>query len=43
MMFLDLKENEVVYAITPLGYPEDGFKKKGKKMRKELDEVVEYI
>ena len=28
---LSLKENEIVYSITPLGYPKDGFEKKGSK------------
>lgn len=40
---LALKDNEEVYAITPLGYPNDGFKKRAQKSRKALDEVVEFI
>jgi len=40
---LTLKENQVVYSITPLGYPHDGFKKRGNKLRKPLSEVVEYL
>jgi nitroreductase len=39
---LALDENQVVYGITPLGYPGKDFKKKGVKNRKSLDEVVEY-
>ena len=40
---LALAANEVVFAITPLGYPHDGFKKKKTKKRKELAEVVRYL
>ena len=40
---IGLKENEVIYCITPLGYPHDGFKKKGRKIRKPLEEVVRYL
>ena len=40
---IDLKENEVIYCITPLGYPYDGFQKKGNKIRKSLEEVVRFI
>jgi len=40
---LDLKENEKVFSITPLGYPKAGFKKKGEKKRKPLSEIVERI
>jgi nitroreductase len=38
-----LKENEVIYCITPLGYPHDGFQKKNKKIRKPPEEVVRFI
>lgn len=38
-----LQENEVVYCITPLGYPHDGFQKKNKKIRKPPEEVVRFI
>ena len=37
---LNLNENEVVFCITPLGYPKEGFKKHGNKKRKPLEEVV---
>ena len=40
---LGLKDNEVVYSITPLGYPKAGFSKKGIKKRKEMEEVVEFL
>jgi nitroreductase len=40
---LQLAENEVVFAMTPLGYPKAGFVKKGNKMRKGFDEVVKFI
>ncbi len=40
---LGLKENEVVYCITPLGYPPEGFQKHGNKKRKPLEETVKRI
>ena len=40
---LDLNENEEVFAICPLGYSPEGFKKKAKKKRKPFDEVVKFI
>ena len=40
---LSLKENEEIYAITPLGYPKEGFKKKGYKDRKPLDEIIRFL
>ena len=40
---LGLSDNEKVFAITPLGYPHEGFNKKSNKIRKELKEVVKYI
>ncbi len=40
---IGLKENELIYCITPLGYPHDGFKKRGHKIRKPLEEVVRRI
>jgi nitroreductase len=39
---LSLKDNEKVFSITPLGYPKEGFEKKGKK-RKPLSEIVEVL
>ncbi|MCK4715326.1 MAG: nitroreductase family protein [Candidatus Marinimicrobia bacterium] len=38
---LDLKENEVVFAITPLGYPEDSYQAGQVKNRRDISEVVE--
>jgi nitroreductase len=38
-----VEEGEVVYAITPLGYPEKDFKKHGNKVRKSFNEVVKFL
>ncbi len=40
---LGLSENEVVYCITPLGYPKTGFRKKGNKIRKPLSEIIRRL
>lgn len=40
---LGLKDNEVIFNITPLGYPKEGFVKKGGKNRKPFEEVVKFI
>lgn len=40
---LGLKDNEEVYAITPLGYPMEGFVKKANKKRKLFEDVVKFI
>lgn len=40
---LNLKEGEVIFAITPLGYPVAGFSKKAQKKRKPFDEVIKFI
>lgn len=40
---LELNENEVVFGITPLGYSKPGFKKNGVKIRKPLEEIVEFL
>ena len=40
---LDLQENQVVFGIATLGYPQPGFCKKGEKIRKEFREVVRYL
>lgn len=40
---LQLDKNEVVFSITPLGYSNQGYQKKGDKIRKTFDEVVEFI
>jgi nitroreductase len=39
---LGLKENEIIYAITPFGYPPEGYQRK-EKIRKEEDEVIKYL
>ncbi len=40
---LELETNQVVYAITPLGYQTKGFKKQNKKIRKPIEEVIRFI
>ncbi len=40
---LQLSDNKVVYNITPLGYPNRGFQKKDMKIRKSIDEIVEFL
>ena len=40
---LNLDENEVVFCITPLGYPKRDFKKHGNKIRKPLNEIVKWL
>jgi len=40
---LHLSENQIIFGITPLGYPHEGYVKKGIKTRKTLKEVVRYI
>lgn len=40
---LGLKENQRVFAMTPLGYPKEGFTKKNNKQRKPLTEIVRFI
>jgi len=36
-------ENELIFGITPLGYPKAGYKKSLTKTRKSLEEVVEFM
>ena len=38
-----LKENEVIFSITPLGYPNKGYQKQDNKARKPLEEIVKII
>ncbi|MGK5092305.1 nitroreductase family protein [Deltaproteobacteria bacterium TL4] len=38
-----LKENEVVFAITPLGYQNKGYQKLANKKRKPLEEIIKII
>ena len=40
---LSLSDNEKVFSITPLGYPQESFQKKGQKQRKPLEDIVEYL
>jgi nitroreductase len=40
---IKLNENQVVFGITPLGYPKKGFRKAGNKIRKPLSEIVKYL
>lgn len=40
---VNLSGNQVVFGITPLGYPNPGFKKTQKKIRKKPDEVNDFI
>ena len=40
---ISLKENEVIFSITPLGYQNEGYRKQGNKKRKPLEEVIKII
>ncbi|MFH0841300.1 MAG: nitroreductase family protein [Bacteroidota bacterium] len=40
---LNLKENQLVFGITPLGYPKEGYVKNLKKTRKPLTEIIEIL
>ncbi len=40
---LKLGPDEFVFALTPLGYQKAGFRKKGGKQRKPLNEIMEII
>jgi len=40
---LNLDENQLVFGITPLGYPKTGYKKTLMKKRKSLEDIVEYL
>lgn len=40
---IGLKENEIIFSITPLGYSEEGHQRRNNKIRKSLEEVVRYI
>jgi len=40
---IGLKENEVIYCITPLGYPREGYQRHGNKIRKSIEEIVRKI
>ena len=36
-------KNQVIFGITPLGYPKSGFQKSFMKKRKSLEEIVEFL
>jgi nitroreductase len=40
---LSLSADQLVFGITPLGYPKQGFKKNAVKNRKPLDEIAEFL
>jgi nitroreductase len=40
---LNIDENQVIFGITPLGYPKPGFSKSLNKKRKSLEEIVEFL
>jgi nitroreductase len=40
---LALDENQVIYSITPLGYPKAGYKKSAIKNRIPIEEVSEFL
>ena len=40
---IPLKENEVIFSITPLGYQNKGYQKYGNKKRKQLEEIIKTI
>ncbi|HOO98474.1 MAG TPA: nitroreductase family protein [Bacteroidales bacterium] len=40
---LGLRKDQVVFGITPLGYPKPGYQKSTLKNRKPKDEIAEYL
>jgi nitroreductase len=40
---LNIEDNQLIFGITPLGYPKPGYLKAGVKRRKNLGEMVEYL
>ena len=40
---INLKESEVIFSITPIGYQNEGYRKHGNKIRKPLEEIVKII
>lgn len=40
---LQLNENEIVYSLTPLGYPRKEVQKPVNKSRKSIEEIVKFI
>jgi len=40
---LDLNDNQLIFGITPLGYPKAGYQKPSEKKRKSLEEIAEFL
>lgn len=40
---IDQRSGQMIFGITPLGYPRPEFRKSGMKKRKEFSEVVQYL
>lgn len=40
---LNIKDNQLIFGITPLGYPKPGFIKAFNKKRKSLGDIVEFL
>ena len=40
---LNIKGEQVIFGITPLGYPKPGFQKSMNKQRKSLEDIVEFL
>ncbi len=40
---MQLTDDEIIYSLTPLGYPNKGFQKKSIKTRKSINELVEFL
>lgn len=40
---LNINDNQLVFGITPLGYPKQGFKKTLNKVRKPFEDIVEFL
>ncbi len=40
---LNTDKNQLIFGITPLGYPRPGFKKSVTKKRKPLEEITEFL
>lgn len=40
---LNLKDDEIVFALTPLGFPKPGFTKNQHKQRKPFEQIVKFL
>jgi nitroreductase len=40
---VSINENQLIFGITPLGYPKSGFIKTLNKKRKPLEDLVEFL